>query len=191
MKQPDLGLKIIDLRQTKGLTQEELVKRCNISVRTLQRIESGEVEPRGYTLRLISKVLDFDFLSLSQNDSEHDSKEIKSIKSDNMINSDNARDILINRYSKLSNSSIEKIKSKLETQTIEDIILKHEKTLTITLVTFALWILALIAQFVSLYHSKSITIALILNVLLVMIFQKRIHYSYEIRHILKTLKELR
>jgi transcriptional regulator with XRE-family HTH domain len=68
MKQPDLGLKIIELRQSKGLTQEELVKKCNLSVRTLQRIESGKVIPRGYTLKLISDVLDFNFFGLSQND---------------------------------------------------------------------------------------------------------------------------
>lgn len=41
MKQPELGKYIAGLRETKGLTQEELVSRCNISVRTLQRIESG------------------------------------------------------------------------------------------------------------------------------------------------------
>ncbi len=63
MKQPALGLKISELRLNKGLTQEELVKRCNLSVRTLQRIESGEVEPRGYTLKLISEALEYDFFN--------------------------------------------------------------------------------------------------------------------------------
>ena len=42
MKQPQLGLKILELRQQKGFTQEELVEQCNISVRTIQRIEAGE-----------------------------------------------------------------------------------------------------------------------------------------------------
>ena len=54
MKQPELGKKISELRKEKGLTQEELVDKCNISVRTLQRIESGEVTPRSYTLKTIS-----------------------------------------------------------------------------------------------------------------------------------------
>jgi transcriptional regulator with XRE-family HTH domain len=61
MKQPELGKKIVELRKAKSLTQEELVDACNLNVRTLQRIESGEVTPRSYTLKLLSEVLDFDF----------------------------------------------------------------------------------------------------------------------------------
>jgi len=59
MNQPELGKKIAELRKLKGLTQEELVDRCNLSVRTLQRIEYGEVTPRAYTLKLIYEALDF------------------------------------------------------------------------------------------------------------------------------------
>jgi transcriptional regulator with XRE-family HTH domain/ketosteroid isomerase-like protein len=58
MKQPDLGRKIAELRRAKGLTQEELVEKCNLSVRTLQRIESGEVSPRTHTLRVLFAALD-------------------------------------------------------------------------------------------------------------------------------------
>ncbi|MDF1576108.1 MAG: helix-turn-helix transcriptional regulator [Bacteroidales bacterium] len=59
MKQPELGRKIADLRKAKGYTQEELVEKCNLSVRTLQRIESGEVEPRSHTIRVIFSALDY------------------------------------------------------------------------------------------------------------------------------------
>ena len=59
MKQPDLGKKIAELRKAKGLTQEELVEKCNLSVRTLQRIESGEVTPRSYTIKIIFAALDY------------------------------------------------------------------------------------------------------------------------------------
>jgi transcriptional regulator with XRE-family HTH domain len=59
MKQPDLGKKIAELRKARGLTQEELVEKCNLSVRTLQRIESGEVMPRSHTLRVIFAALDY------------------------------------------------------------------------------------------------------------------------------------
>jgi transcriptional regulator with XRE-family HTH domain len=69
MTQPNLGKKIADLRKAKGLTQEELVEKCNISVRTLQRIESGEGSPRSYTLRIIFDALDY---------SQVDSNEISS-----------------------------------------------------------------------------------------------------------------
>ena len=59
MKQPDLGKKIAELRKAKGFTQEELVEKCNLSVRTLQRIESGEVAPRSYTIKVIFAALDY------------------------------------------------------------------------------------------------------------------------------------
>src|SRR5690606_18102453 len=61
MKQPELGLKIVELRKAKGLTQEELVERCNINVRTIQRIEAGEVTPRSYTIKSIMAALGYDF----------------------------------------------------------------------------------------------------------------------------------
>jgi uncharacterized Tic20 family protein/DNA-binding Xre family transcriptional regulator len=61
MNQPDLGLKVSDLRQQKGLTQEQLAERCEVSPRTIQRIESGEVDPRAYTLHCLSEALEFDF----------------------------------------------------------------------------------------------------------------------------------
>ena len=59
MTQPELGKKIADLRKAKGYTQEELVEKCNLSVRTLQRIESGEVVPRSHTIRVIFAALDY------------------------------------------------------------------------------------------------------------------------------------
>ena len=59
MRQPDLGLKIAELRKAKGITQEELSLRCNINVRTIQRIEAGSVSPRSFTLNLIFLSLDY------------------------------------------------------------------------------------------------------------------------------------
>ena len=61
MNQPDLGIKVSELRQQKGLTQEQLAEVCEVSARTIQRIESGEVDPRAYTLQCLSKALAFDF----------------------------------------------------------------------------------------------------------------------------------
>ena len=61
MKQPLLGKKITELRKQKGLTQEELVKRCNVTVRTIQRIESGETTPRIYTIKTILNALGLDY----------------------------------------------------------------------------------------------------------------------------------
>jgi transcriptional regulator with XRE-family HTH domain len=61
MKQPELGKKLTELRRAKGLTQEEVVGRCNVSVRTIQRIENGEVVPRSYTVRMILSALGYNF----------------------------------------------------------------------------------------------------------------------------------
>lgn len=72
IQQPELGKKISDFRKAKGLTQEELVEKCNLSVRTLQRIEAGEVIPRNYTVRLIFDALELNYdnslNSLHEND---------------------------------------------------------------------------------------------------------------------------
>ncbi|WP_299984744.1 helix-turn-helix domain-containing protein [uncultured Pontibacter sp.] len=58
MKQ--LGQKILDIRKRKGLSQEELSEHAGISLRTLQRIEKNESEPRGYTLQSICQALGVD-----------------------------------------------------------------------------------------------------------------------------------
>ncbi len=52
-----IGRKIKDLRVLKGLTQEDLAERTQLSVRTIQRIEKGEVDPRTYTLNLLAEAL--------------------------------------------------------------------------------------------------------------------------------------
>ena len=66
MKQPQLGQKILELRKQKGFTQEELVAQCNINVRTIQRIEAGEVNPRSYTVKIILEVLGVDYFEEEQ-----------------------------------------------------------------------------------------------------------------------------
>jgi len=60
MKQPELGLKVAQLRAEKGFTQEELAEFCEVTARTIQRIEAGEVEPRPFTRNSLSNVLEFD-----------------------------------------------------------------------------------------------------------------------------------
>lgn len=61
MKQPEFGKRVADLRQQKGYTQEQLAEYCEVSARTIQRIESGEVEPRPFTRNSLSNSLGFDF----------------------------------------------------------------------------------------------------------------------------------
>lgn len=56
-----LHQKIAEARKNKGLTQEEVADRANITVRTIQRIESGETIPRNFTLKAIAQALGISF----------------------------------------------------------------------------------------------------------------------------------
>jgi len=57
MKNIDLAKKIKELRSRKGMSQEELAEKSQLSLRTIQRIEGGETEARGDTLQRLSKAL--------------------------------------------------------------------------------------------------------------------------------------
>jgi transcriptional regulator with XRE-family HTH domain len=57
MQQPDLGKRLTALRKEKNLTQEELVEKSHVSVRTIQRIEAGEVLPRISTVKILLTAL--------------------------------------------------------------------------------------------------------------------------------------
>lgn len=57
MKNSDLAIKIKELRTRKSLSQEELSKSCGLSLRTIQRIENGETDPRGDTLKRLAFAL--------------------------------------------------------------------------------------------------------------------------------------
>jgi transcriptional regulator with XRE-family HTH domain len=61
MKQPELGEKISIIRKEKGYTQSDLAEECNVDIRTIQRIETGEVTPRIFTLRIINEKLGTNF----------------------------------------------------------------------------------------------------------------------------------
>ncbi len=74
IKQPELGKKISELRKAKGLTQEELVEKCNLNVRTIQRIEAGEVTPRSYTIKALFEALDYKWEEIKSGLSEENQK---------------------------------------------------------------------------------------------------------------------
>lgn len=67
----ELGETIVIARKNKGLTQEQLADLTNITVRTIQRIESGESNPRAYTLKTIAEALDIRFEELKALQSEN------------------------------------------------------------------------------------------------------------------------
>jgi transcriptional regulator with XRE-family HTH domain len=65
MQQPELGKNLTALRKEKNLTQEELVEKSHVSVRTIQRIEAGEVLPRMSTVKILLEALGESFESFS------------------------------------------------------------------------------------------------------------------------------
>jgi len=51
------GKKLSDLRKGKGISQELLAENSRISLRTIQRIETGSVQPRLHTIKTIADAL--------------------------------------------------------------------------------------------------------------------------------------
>ena len=68
----ETGRLIKELRVKKGMTQEDLAEKTELSARTIQRIENGEVDPRAYTLQMIAKALDVDFSIFTEDESNED-----------------------------------------------------------------------------------------------------------------------
>ena len=58
MKNKELARRIKELRSRKGFSQEELSEKSGLSLRTIQRIENGETEPRGDSLKRIATAFD-------------------------------------------------------------------------------------------------------------------------------------
>ncbi|MFV8346482.1 helix-turn-helix domain-containing protein [Flavobacterium sp. ZB4P13] len=67
--------KLKSIRELQNLTQEELSEKSGVSVRTIQRIESGK-EPKGYTLRVLAKALEVEEDELVYKESEQEKAEI-------------------------------------------------------------------------------------------------------------------
>lgn len=55
--QPKLGQRLFEIRSERGLTQQELREKSHVSVRTIQRIESGAVTPRSVTTKILLEAL--------------------------------------------------------------------------------------------------------------------------------------
>lgn len=58
MKQPTTANQIKNLRNRKGYSQEVLADKSGLSLRTIQRIENGETEPRGDSLKRLAEVFE-------------------------------------------------------------------------------------------------------------------------------------
>lgn len=63
--------RLSEIRNAKGLTQEELAEKSNINLRTIQRIENNESQPRGKTLKLICDALQLDTSEIRLNENSN------------------------------------------------------------------------------------------------------------------------
>jgi transcriptional regulator with XRE-family HTH domain len=65
MSYPKIGERIKALRIQSGMSQDELSHSTQLSLRTIQRIENGETEPRGDSLKRIANALKIEVNELS------------------------------------------------------------------------------------------------------------------------------
>lgn len=56
--------KVKTIRERLAYTQADLAERCSLSIRTIQRIESGRSQPKGYTLKVLANALNVDPVEL-------------------------------------------------------------------------------------------------------------------------------
>ena len=80
----ETGKLIKELRIKKGMTQEQLADKTEVSVRTIQRIENGEVDPRAYTLQMIAKALEVDYNRFLENGPDEE-QEIQQVNANNWL----------------------------------------------------------------------------------------------------------
>jgi uncharacterized Tic20 family protein len=76
MDKTAIAKKIIHFRKLRGITQEALSEATGLNVRTIQRIESGEVDPRLYTLKSIADALDVNLEELLPEPTQHELNQI-------------------------------------------------------------------------------------------------------------------
>lgn len=79
--------KLKQLREQKNITQEELSEKSGISVRTIQRIESG-IDPKGHTLKTLSRtlgILENDLLDLPAEIEPITEEQPKILQSENTV----------------------------------------------------------------------------------------------------------
>ncbi|PLX11014.1 MAG: hypothetical protein C0598_09145 [Marinilabiliales bacterium] len=73
-----LGEQVKIARKLKKLSQVEFADKCNLNIRTIQRIENNEVKPRLFTLRIIEEVLDIELFTKFDDDTE--SEELQKLR---------------------------------------------------------------------------------------------------------------
>lgn len=79
MDKTAIAKKIVHFRKLKGMTQETLSELTGLNVRTIQRIESAEVDPRLYTLKSIADALGVNLEELLPQPTQHELNQIAAL----------------------------------------------------------------------------------------------------------------
>jgi len=72
--------KIKEFREQKGYTQSDLADQTGLSLRTIQRIESGETIPKGHTLQVLAEIVGINPSEFINDDSEVTAEHIERLK---------------------------------------------------------------------------------------------------------------
>jgi transcriptional regulator with XRE-family HTH domain len=64
----EMSLNLIKLRKLTRWSQEDLSERSGITIRTIQRVESGATTPRAYTVNTLAKVFEISIEQLFESD---------------------------------------------------------------------------------------------------------------------------
>jgi len=80
MKAENMNNKIKVTREALGYTQANLAEETNLSIRTIQRLESGNTIPKGHTLKVIAKALSIDKNELLGLDKNEDINEKENLR---------------------------------------------------------------------------------------------------------------
>jgi transcriptional regulator with XRE-family HTH domain len=62
--QINVGQQIQKLRESKGLSQQDLAAKCNFEKSNMSRLESGKINPTLSTLEKVAKALDVSLVEL-------------------------------------------------------------------------------------------------------------------------------
>ena len=83
----NLSDKIVAMRKTQGISQEDLAEKLNVSRQTISRWENGTVAPDAYNILEISKVFGVtsDYLLNDDFSNDDDLPKVKEVKKDNHI----------------------------------------------------------------------------------------------------------
>jgi transcriptional regulator with XRE-family HTH domain len=80
-----IAKKIVEARKSKGLSQEELAEIAKVNLRTIQRIENNENNPRGKTLILVCNALELKIENISPFDLTQETRKRLSVIIDSLF----------------------------------------------------------------------------------------------------------